>query len=302
MIRDRYMMGAQAAHFTMAEGSHREVQPERLQMLGKRASAMFVEQGIPLTDAVVRVLSEESGLNRNHVQRVTEFANNYAFEGLFNKEASDHRVIDFGEHGPADTAEVLKELNSVGREQIKMAARQPTISRRFVPGQDSARDSYALTKTAAAVPAYSYVDPYRELGELRENVNRAKEEMLEKIGQAGLEYEAACRSLYSLTKQAVLGGYSPADVTVAFLQTAVDRSLVKLALREIANRMDLDQIPAVPMTKQASVRQVNPKHPLMAAFSVFTKTAVDYFGKIKAAEDLTKQCGIVDRKLRGIIQ
>lgn len=301
MTRDRHMMGA-AAHFTTAEGSHREVQPERLQMLGKRASALFVEQGIPLTDAVVRVLSEENGLSRNHVQRVTEFANNYAFEDLFNKEASDHRVIDFGEQGPADTSEVLKELNSVGREQIKMAAKQPSINRRFVPGQDSERDSYALSKTAAAASSYPYVDPYKELGELRESVGRAKEEMLQKISESGLEYEAASRRLYNLTKQAVLGGYSPADVANAFVQRAPDKVMVKLALKEIAQRMDNDHIPAMPITKRASASVVNPEHPLMKAFNDFVKTAMDYFGKIKAAEDLSEQYTKVDRKLRGMIQ
>lgn len=299
------MMGAQAAHFTTAEGSHREVQPERLQMLGKRASALFVEQGIPLTDAVVRVLSEESGLNRNHVQRVTEFANNYAFEDLFNKEASDHRVVDFGEDGPADTAEVLKELNSVGREQIKMAAKQPVPSRRFVPGEDSARETHALTKTASATPSYPYADPYRELGELRDSVKRAKEEMLVKVGEAGLEYDAACGRLYTLAKQAVMGGYSPADVATAFMQTAVDKSLVKLALKEIAQRMDHDHLPAVPAVEKrasATVRVANADHPLMKAFNDFVKTAMSYFGKIKAAEDLSEQYLSVDGQLRGLIQ
>lgn len=303
MTRDR-MIGAQAAHFTTAEGSHREVQPERLQMLGKRASALFVEQGIPLTDAVVRVLSEENGLNRNHVQRVTEFANNYAFEDLFNKEASDHRVIDFGERGPADTAEVLKELNSVGREQIKMAAaRQPAISRRFIPGQDSARENYApLTKTAAAVSDYAYADPYKELGDLREEVRAARELMLTKVGEAGLEYDAACTQLYTLAKQAVLKGVSPAEIAIAFTQIAPDRVMVKLALKEIAQRMDRDQIPAVSLKKTAEVRVANADHPIMKAFNSFVKTAVDYFGKIKAAEDLSKEYSNVDRKLRGMIQ
>jgi hypothetical protein len=128
------------------------------------------------------------------------------------------------------------------------------------------------------------------------------DEMLQKVGEAGLEYDAACNLLYALTKQAVLRGISPADVTVAFMQRAPDKVMVKLALKEIAQRMDHDHIPAVPMAKHASVREVNPDHPLMKAFDDFTKTAVDYFGKIKAAEDLTVQYTRVDRKLRGMIQ
>lgn len=303
MTRDRQMAGA-SAHFTMGEGSHRDVQPERLQMLGKRASALFVEQGIPLTDAVVRVLSEESGLNRNHVQRVTEFANNYAFEDLFNKEASDHRVIDFGESGPADTAAVLQELNSRGEEQIKVASRQPAIQRRFIPGEDSARETYGtLTKTASATSGgYPYEDPYKELGDLRESIGRAKEEVLSKVAEAGLEYDAACNLLYALTKQAVMSGYSPADVAIAFLQRSPDQAFVKLALKEIAQRMEHDNIPAVPMSKTAEVKVANFDHPIIKAFDDFARTAVNYFGKIKAAEDLTAKYGEVDQSLRGMIQ
>ena len=303
--RDRQMLGAGSAHFTMADGGHREVAPERLQMLGKRASALFVEKGIPLTDAVVNVLSEERGLNQQHVQRVTEFANNYAFEDLFSKEAADHRVIDFGEEGPADTANVLKELNSMGREQVKTAALRPSAPRRkFVPGQDSAADRYgAMTKTAAAASAgYPYVDPYQELGALRDDVKRAHEELLVKVADSGMEYEAAASELYHLTKQAVLHGHSPAEIAILFEQRAPHITMVKLALKEIATRMDADQIPAVPMKKVAGVRVANADHPLLQSFDSFVKIAARYFTNIAASEKLAVQYRNVDRKLRDMIQ
>ena len=305
MTRDRHMMGAGSAHFTLADGGHREVAPERLQMLGKRASALFVEKGIPLTDAVVNILSDESGLNRQHVQRVTEFANNYAFEDLFSKEASDHRVIDFGEDGPAETATVLKELNSMGKEQIKTAARQPMIPRRrFVPGQDSEVDRGGdITKMAsAASEMYPYVDPYRELGDLRDDVQRAREEMLTKVADSGMESEAATAELYGLTKQAVMSGHSPAEIAVLFEQRAPHVSMVKLALKEIAQRMDADHIPAVPLQKVATKRVANDNHPLIRSFDTFVKIAAQYFTNIVASEKLNEQYRKVDRKLRDMLQ
>ena len=305
MTRDRHMMGAGSAHFTLADSGHREVAPERLQMLGKRASALFVEKGIPLTDAVVNVLNDESGLNKQHVHRVTEFANNYAFEDMFNKEASDHRVIDFGEDGPADSAAILKELNSMGKEQIKTASARPSAPRRrFIPGQESAADQYgSMSKTASAgSEMYPYVDPYRELGDLRADVKRAHEEMLTKVADSGMEYEAAATELYSLTKQAVLSGHSPAEIAILFEQRAPHLTMVKLALKEIATRMEGDNIPAVPMQKVAGKRVANADHPLLRSFDTFVKIAARYFTNIAASEKLAGQFRKVDRKLRDMVQ
>lgn len=296
-MKDRNMI------LTMADSGHQGVPPEKLKLLGKRASAMFVERGIPLTDAVVNVLSEESGLNKQHVQRVTEFANTYAFEDMFNKQA-EHKVIDFGEEGPADGSAVMKELGSRGmQEHIKTASRKEPPRRRYIPGQDSARESFgALTKTASAAREYPYADPYAELGSLREDVKRARDEMLTKVAQSGLEYEAASRQLYEMAKQAVLAGHNPAEIAVIFSDRAPDVSIVKLALKEIASRMDYDTIPAVPMTKTARLRVPNENHPLLRAFDEFTKVAAQYFTHLAASESLSRQYYSVDGKIRKVLQ
>jgi hypothetical protein len=295
-MKDRDMM------FTMADTGHQGVSPEKLKMLGKRASALYTEKNIPLTDAVVNVLSDESGLNRQHVQRVTEFANTFAFEDMFQKQAG-HKVVDFGEEGPADTSEVMKELGAQGQqEHIKSASVVRPPKRRFVPGQDSARDFGSMTKTASAIQEYPQADPYSELGQLRDDVKKARDEMLTKVAESSLEYDAAANHLYQITKQAVLSGHSPAEIAVLFEQRSSDVNMVKLALREIASRMDSDAIPAVPLSKMASNRVVNENHPLLRSFQTFTKVAQQHFTHMVASENLSRKYHAVDRKVRDLIQ
>lgn len=305
MTRDRRMMGTPGAHFTMADHAHRDVDPEHLQMLGKRASALFVEGGVPLTDAVVNVLREERGLNQEHVQRVTEFANNYAFESMFQKEAGDHRVVNF-QHGPADTSDVLKEIRTSGGPVEKVASKaQFRRSDRFVPGMDGIRDAFKsrMEKEAAAAPVdYPYENPYQELLSLRDTVQRARDEMLSKLAALNVAYEDSFERLYKEARQVVLSGHSPAAVARTFAELAPSPLFTKLALKRIGQRMEGEDIPAPPLQKVAGGGPVNREHPLCKTFDSFVKIAHEYFTIVAAAEDLSREYETVENTVREKLQ
>lgn len=64
---------------------------QNLASLGKQASTMFMEQGVPLNDAIVKIASTRPDMTKEHVQRVIENANLITFEDMF-KAASDKHV------------------------------------------------------------------------------------------------------------------------------------------------------------------------------------------------------------------
>lgn len=95
--------------------------PSRLELeqMGKQASIMFVDQGVPLTDAVVKVAQSKEGLSPQHVLRITEFANRDTFLDAHEKAAGDKNV----EFEIADPKTVLSQLNmSVAPSTVKVAS------------------------------------------------------------------------------------------------------------------------------------------------------------------------------------
>ena len=62
-----------------------------LSLLGKEASTMLLEHGIPLNDAIIKIASRRPDMKKEHVQRVIENANLITFEDMF-KSASDKHI------------------------------------------------------------------------------------------------------------------------------------------------------------------------------------------------------------------
>jgi hypothetical protein len=86
---------------------------EELEVLGKAASKKFVSgQSGTLNEAVVETV-KHAGLSPEQVKRVIEFANTNAFLSDFHKEGGAHKYVEF-HGGPADPAEVLRDLNDGG--------------------------------------------------------------------------------------------------------------------------------------------------------------------------------------------
>jgi len=300
---NKQMLGTES--YTVSDRSSRGVDPERLRLLGKTASAKYVEGGVDLTDAVVSVLRDESGLNPDHVRRVAEFANNYAFEQEFTKSAADHRVIDFS-GGPADGARVLQELRSgsdSGMAITKTAGARLHASERFLPGADGARArNRGMTKTAAATqPDYPHLNPYRELFELRDMVKTARDQMHARLMTNQVVYDEAADAMCKVARELILEGHSPAEVARIYTDRSPHHNLTKLALKTVSRQVG--DVPAVVMTKQASANQViNPAHPVCTTFDHFAKVATGLFATLAASESLDERFEHVNNQVKSVIQ
>jgi hypothetical protein len=78
-----------------------------LAQLGKRASNLHINHGMPLGDAVVKVAQDTSGLSEHHITRVLENANLITFEEKFKGGDEKHVVFDL-----ADPLYVSKQLDA----------------------------------------------------------------------------------------------------------------------------------------------------------------------------------------------
>lgn len=276
-----------------------EVSKEYLQDLGKQAAMLHSRSGRPMTDSVVSVLHKEAGLEPEHVKRVVEFANNEAYLNRFNAMDGEHRVVNI-ENGPASPGQVLRELEmSDSAPAIVKSASRAEALRSFIPGEDELEYSSAKIKTASEPLAESR--PNSQLIALREKLAGARSHFVSELSSAQIEYDQAASRMYDMVKQAVLGGTSPAEISVIYQRVSPSPILTKLALRTIADRMRPEAIPAVTTTrekiKEASERAINPSHPLVRTFMDFAKLAERRIGAINCIEEVDAQLHRVNRAL-----
>ena len=78
-----------------------------LEMLGKQACQLFMKENISLSDAVVKIATEQGNITTEQVRRIVESANRNTFLEGFQKEAK--KTIEFD---IADSDEVLRRLNT----------------------------------------------------------------------------------------------------------------------------------------------------------------------------------------------
>jgi hypothetical protein len=82
--------------------------PTDLETMGKIAANRFLSGEMSLNDAIVKMAREQPSISNHQVRRVVEFANQEAFQRLFEKQAGDKNV----EFPIADPGHVLSSLNN----------------------------------------------------------------------------------------------------------------------------------------------------------------------------------------------
>lgn len=91
--------------------------PELCEHLGSKAAQLAIDANIVLSDAVVKVASDQSGLNNNHINNICWEANNEYFRkvAVAKKEAGEDLTFDYQ---LADPPDVAKRLNAAANPKV----------------------------------------------------------------------------------------------------------------------------------------------------------------------------------------
>jgi hypothetical protein len=278
-----------------------EVSKEHLQQLGREAASFYSDRKGTMTDAVISVLEKEAGLSPEHVKRVVEIANNEAYRDEFDTMDGEHRVVNI-DGGPASPGVVLRELEmSDSAPALVKSASRAEAFRAFVPGEEEFDDYFDKEKTAHEEEPLPQSRPNGELIDLRDQLGAARSVLMSKLSSAEIEYDEVAANMYSLVKQAVLTGTSPAEVSTVFQRVSTSPVFTKLALRVISKKMEPEGIPAVVASraqiKQASERTLNVHHPLVESFLTFSKVAGSRAHLLNGISEIDTQLKRVNRAL-----
>jgi hypothetical protein len=266
----------------------RPISGEQLEVMGKRAASRWCDgQDTNLTSAVTYTIkSADVALSPEQVRRVVEFANTDAYLREFRKEGGSHKIIDFGSDGPANPADVLRDLNDGGGRTVMDSGlgdyRLPPADK--YAQKDEADDALeeAFMGKAASV-GYPEVNPLGEVVELQEKLAAAQADVSSQINSLEVAYLDLSGRLYGLVKQAALEGRSLGEIVQAWSSVSEDPAFVKAAFDQFTPRFfnegvfrTLNQM-GDSIVKTASAGYVNQSHPLVTCYrdfcSVLTKLA-----------------------------
>lgn len=261
---------------------------EQLHALGKRAASRWASGRNPtLTEAVVEVAKEASGLNVEQVRRVVEFANTEAHSLEFRKQGAD-RVIDFS-GGPASAADVLRSLND-GSAPGSYISGSGDYDRPPAGVKQSSDEEDAMIAALFPHSGHDLPDPLRAARALRSKIagdrNRGEEVAYRLRGMVGDLIDR----LTSHVKEATRDDLPLSEVARAWSSVGPDE-LVKIAFNEVTARLvregvleGFDEVVAS-LQKTAQVRPLNPAHPLLVEFRDYCEVSEKLAEALEADAD-----------------
>ena len=88
--------------------TYASLSPSDLEQMGKRASNLYLADGLSLNEAVIKIASEHPSISTHQIKRIVEFANTETFQRMFEKQANDKNI----EFPLADPGVVLRSMNT----------------------------------------------------------------------------------------------------------------------------------------------------------------------------------------------
>lgn len=272
----------------------RPVDPEQLEMFGKRAAALYGTQGTPLTEAVVETI-KEARLAPEQIKRVCEFANTTAFLSAFEK-AGEVRNITF-DRGPASPGDVIRSLNDGSAPAINHLDdyRAPVGSYKAAAANDSLLAEAFLAsggmEKAASVTesAGNHADPRDDLDDLRVRLESTRDYFTSKLSHARIILEDVRDDLHSAVQSEKNAGTPSASIIEAWSHYAPDVTFLKDAMDVLRDGESTEPV----KTAHVSGKIPNPTHPVVERFVALTKVAAE-------TRKLEQAVGIVDEQLHEV--
>lgn len=271
------------------------VDPEQLQLFGKKAAALYC-QGTSLNDAVVEVVKEAT-LAPEQIKRVCEFANTDAYLQAFEKSGEARNVTFDG--GPADPSVVIKELNDGSAPAVHQ------VDNDYAPPSGSFKTASADLSVladafghdgmekAASADHGSHADPVDDLYDTKVRIEGVHDTFMSKMATSQVVMDDIKADLCHEVKQAMAEGATLGDVSAAWAAYTPSANMLKEAMGCVRDHLreggmqDVQQ--ANSLMKRASAGTIpNPEHPLVDKFIVFTKVAEEHH-KLQHAIDISSE-------------
>ena len=281
------------------------VDPAILEMLGKKAANLYLDRGVKLTDAVVKVASAETAAGQQftteHLRRITEFANTSTNQALFEKEAD--KTFAFPLANPEAVIQSLRDgaVNKIpvpsSRDAVESAMPKMASVGDYFPGSESVRfEDFFGTPSGEEYPQ---LNPTAKLAALSDRLQGVEEEILSKKTGVEILSDNVREEIFQHIKQASLYGLTLGDIYGALRQVAENEKTAQALCTEAHERLGGEvHYQLQDQAEKTASGIINDAHPLVKAFQSFEKLSHQLRILTKAAEIAGEQRSRADRLLR----
>lgn len=267
--------------YLLNDARHANISPEGLELMGKAAANLFLDRGVALNEAVVKLASEHDDITQEQVKRVCEFANTAVYLAKHDKNKTAGAASSYPQFELADPNRVIQDLSDGARPSIitptdisygQQPLKKEKVSSAFVDEQlaemfgatDQGRTKLASFTSETAEK--EIMDAKNALVGLKQNLEHHAEQFDFALKEASVQY-------YDLMKRHLLDGGSFVDFMTSAIATgvshekiaAITQPFVEKLLSEKVTTADTLENDLSHLHKIAS-RVVNEAHPFVTTF------------------------------------
>jgi hypothetical protein len=290
--------------------THARVSPESLELMGKQAANMFLDEGVALNETITKLAGAHEGINAEQVKRMVEFANQAVYLGLHDKAKTAGAKESYPQFELADAGRILQEM-STSASPVRTAQTDPDYghspSRHEKLAEATADNLLAdlfKTKQAAAME-YSKDTVVSEIMGVKEDLTSLRDHLTHSASQLDVLHKEAQEDFYDRTKRHLLGGGSFSDIVAASRIPGEPQEKIAAALQPFVVRLMKEKV-ATPTQLRAQVegfekvahRIVNEDHPLVTSFRAYLSANHEIEKVAVGLQDIEVELGRVNAFIR----
>lgn len=266
--------------YLVNEHQRATISPESLEMMGKEAANLLLNEGVSLNESIAKLAGTHSDINHEHVKRICEFANNSVYLAKHDQNKTAGASSSYPRFVLADPNRVVQDLSDGAR---------PTV---FTPTDtDYGRQPLKKEKMSSAM-ADAYLaqlfsveteEPFQEFSKESgvEDVMGAKSSLIalrDNLSNTGEQFDLlqkeASEAYYASVKHHLLDGGGFEDVMNASHHTGADGPEIAAVLQPVVVRLLKEKVSSVAALKQGMAqmtkvahRVINPEHPFVSTLA-----------------------------------
>lgn len=266
------------SNYLLSGKNHAKLSPESLEMMGKQAANMFLDQGIALNDGIAKLAAEHKEVSAEQVKRIVEFANTAVYLARHDQSKTAGAEHSYPQFDLADAGRIIQDLSDGARPTVVTKTDIDYSRQSKKEKVSSAQTEEALTelfKVASSEKDYSRESIVHAVMAAKESLISLKDNLQDRYNQHEALFKEATADFYDQMKRHVLDGGSFGEAYAA-LKAGVGESvhsymepIVKGLIQEkVASYQDLKAQFA--SAEKLAHRVVNPDHPLLHSFSAMS--------------------------------
>lgn len=298
---------SELSDYVLSGKNHAKISPESLEMMGKQAANMFLEEGIALNDSIAKLAGEHADISAEQVKRIAEFANTNVYLAKHDQNKASGSEHSYPQYDLADPGRIIQDLSDGARPTIvtktdidySRSAKKVKVS----SAKDEALFEAMFKGASAEEKDYSSETIATDVLNAKHMLVGLKDNISSLYTQHESLFKEAAADFYVSVKEHVLEGGSLGDV-VGALSNVTDLPAVKQHIAPIVTRLISEKVASVDdltlqmKTAKAAHRETDADHPIVKTYSAMVMAGTELQKQAAALSDVNENLEKINKHLK----